>query len=131
MKSDIVIENIKFYKLAGAFREFESYRISRCGIIFNAWKEYKVLTSYRKGYKLVVLKLNNKRHQFSVHRIVAETFIKNPQSKPEVNHINGVKDDNRVENLEWCTRQENIDHARYVLKVGNAAKHDIINNKNI
>jgi len=62
-------------------------------------------------YYQVQLWKDNKSTTHYVHRLVAQTFIPNPEGKPEVNHINGNRQDNSVLNLEWCTRTENADHA--------------------
>jgi hypothetical protein len=89
----------------------DRYEASSCGRIrsYNKKRQtYLILKSYNhKGYLRVDLRGKLPR----VHRIVAEAFIPNPLNKPEVNHINGIKSDNRVVNLEWCTRQENQNHA--------------------
>lgn len=70
----------------------------------------------RRGYKHVLLMKGGKCLYPNVHRLVAETFVPNPENKPEVNHIDGDPTNNTVENLEWVTRSENHLHRVYALK---------------
>jgi hypothetical protein len=65
----------------------------------------------KSGYCVFSVMSNGLKEQIFLHRIIAEYFIPNPDDKAEVNHINGIKTDNRIENLEWATRQENAQHA--------------------
>lgn len=73
----------------------------------------KILKPQPNGdrYNFVVLCKKGKQKAQTVHRIVAITFISNPKNKKEVNHKNGIKTDNQVSNLEWCTHAENQKHA--------------------
>lgn len=79
---------------------------------FPSFKNGKELSfSIRHGYSYVPLSKKRKRYFKRVHRIVAIAFIPNKLKLPYINHKNGIKTDNRVENLEWCTQKDNIRHA--------------------
>lgn len=65
----------------------------------------------RGGYYTVVLSKGGRHFTKHIHRLLAEAFVKNSLNKPFVNHINGNKQDNRIENLEWVSHSENIRHA--------------------
>ena len=68
------------------------------------------------GYWMVNLKIGKKQHMRRVHRLLALTFLQPVEGKIYINHKNGIRTDNRLENLEWCTMSENIKHSYDVLK---------------
>ena len=94
---------------------FENYQISNMGRVRSKAREGTkggIVKQFVRGkYYKVKIYLNGKQVNFWTHRLVAQAFVGNPNNKPEVNHKNGNKLDNNAENLEWCNRSENLDHA--------------------
>lgn len=91
---------------------FENYSVNENGVVVNTLTNHIKVPCYNnRGYLFVDLYKHNKRHRESVHRIVANAFIPNPQNKPYINHIDGNPHNNSVKNLEWCTPLENVEHA--------------------
>ena len=93
------------------------YQVSNLGNIkslnYNNTKKEKLLKTKhdKRGYLAIELRNKGKRYYTRVHRLVAMAFIPNPNNYPQVNHINGIKSDNRVYNLEWCSVSKNTKHA--------------------
>lgn len=108
-------------------KDFAGYYITDTGSVYS--RNYnpimnpncrikKLNTTFnRKHYECICLTKNHKKYTKKIHRLVAETFIPNLENKPEVNHKNGIKADNRVKNLEWATAAENMQHAHKVLGI--------------
>lgn len=100
--------------------EYEGmYDVSNLGRI----RSHKYINSPRtmankkdpNGYESIVLCKYGTRNQQRIHRLVAFEFLPNPNNYPVVNHKNGIRNDNRAENLEWCTQSQNLIHSRDVL----------------
>lgn len=95
------------------------------------WQPEKILkpNKTKYGYLKITLRKNNKSKYFTVHRLVAITFIPNPENKPQIDHINADKTNNSVNNLRWVTCKENINNPLTLIK--NSGKNHYLYGKNL
>lgn len=95
-----------------------NYWISNMGSVYNQKRKRLSPKIDKDGYEIVGFSKNNQRKYFRVHRLVAEMFMDKFNSDLQINHINGIKNDNRIENLELVTSKQNHIHRVQVLKIG-------------
>ena len=97
-----------------SIKDFPKYKVDENGNVYSYQRKKIIKLKYKEdkdGYLEVGLWKNGKKYCKRVHRIVAETFIPNYENKPQIDHINRDKKDNRVSNLRWATCKENSQHA--------------------
>jgi len=92
--------------------------------MWHNWMKRKTL-KHKNWYVYILLQKDWKKSNIRLHRLIAQIFIPNPYKKEYVNHINWIKDDNRIENLEWCTASENMQHAykEWLINVSKGKNH--------
>jgi len=90
----------------------KKYTIKEDGRVWSNYKkDYKKFSLSNSGYLCTSIWIKGKECKLFQHRLVAMKYIPNPDRKTQVNHKNGIKTDNRIENLEWCTASENSQHS--------------------
>lgn len=96
-------------------KDHPEYQISKEGVIIGKTGKALKFNINVDGYPVVYLRTGGVKVCARVHRLIAIQFIDNPEGKPFVNHLDGNKLNFSLDNLEWCTQKENVDHAREVL----------------
>lgn len=109
------IKDFPNYQISNYGRVKSKERITKVGIknVKQVIRKEKILKPLKitKGYLGIRLYNNSNAKTFKIHRLVATYFIPNPNNLPQVNHIDGNKENNFVNNLEWCTCNENMEHS--------------------
>lgn len=108
-----ILDYEKLYQVStlSRVRSLSRYKKGKIGNLIFIEGQIMLPSLATNGYPQITLSKNGKSKIFRIHRLMAIAFIPNPENKKEVNHINGIKTDNRIENLEWATKSENAFHA--------------------
>ena len=103
----------EYYQVSnfGRVKGLNRYKKARNGSISKTKERIMAQTTTKKGYLKCKLSKENISKNIPVHRLVATSFLENIQNKPQINHIDGNKKNNNLNNLEWCTGKENVKHA--------------------
>ena len=102
---------MEYQKKSVAVEGFEMYQVDTNGIVYAKNGKPLKYSINHNGYCIVNFYVNHKRKGFAIHTLIALTFIPNPDNLPEVNHKDGDKHNNCVNNLEWCTQAYNINYS--------------------
>lgn len=108
---------------------FENYSVSNNGQVRND-KTGRILKTYKKPSGYIQVQMGRKTVPKYIHRLVAQAFIPNASNKPQINHKNGNKGDNRADNLEWVTASENAFAYGYDIRIEHKKKRVIATNVN-
>ena len=99
--------------MKGNIPYFDCYHVTRSGDVYSKYKDkvtWRKMAKRKKNNGYIIVSLRNNdvvKYTFNIHRLVAETYIPNPDNKPCVGHKDNNRENNRVENLYWCTHKEN------------------------
>lgn len=106
-------------------KKYSDYSATEDGNIYSHKSNKFLCATDIDGYDRVYVINDTKRYGELVHRLIAQTFIPNPENKSQVNHKNGNRKDNRVENLEWVIQSENINHAKMMKRLRKQTENEI------
>lgn len=129
-----IIEMESFYSVSNYGRIVRKSRpVKTKGGERNLKERYSKLQNNGRGYLALYVKINGKRTLLYIHRLVAMYFLENPFKLPEVNHKDGNKSNNNVDNLEWITREDNQKHAseNNLIKKGEACSYSKLNKNDV
>ena len=115
-------KNIQYQKVT--VKGYEEYSVDTNVIVYSKKGKPLKYSLNHNGYCIINFYVNHKRTGFAIHTLVAQAFIPNPENKPTVNHKDGNKQNNTVQNLEWSTHKEQTDHAKNVLGYDNSGTNN-------
>lgn len=103
--------------------EYENYEVSTWGRVRNSSGKILKIKKNKRGYSRIILSKKCKHKSFFVHRLVALAFLPNPENLLQINHCDGNKENNKIDNLEWISFRENIIHAQVNLLLAQGETH--------